>query len=392
MPKIIIPYRNELKVLAKNILRRLSSLIGRGLLAPDVSRAFLENSIVYRQDHPDITLPAAESTNLNIPFLSEQCLIQLEPDYVWRVEARKPITSLQVGRYGTPIVNQKLLLNLDFNSTADVLNLAWSRQQVHYPIVVAPWSHPWGSYYDFVIFILTKLCRIEQALTPDLWQTVQVCYPLRGTHYEAQFLDRLGIPKPARIDTLSSGLAIQANCLILANNHPGDLSYCSPQDVALLRRRFLTPQPSHTVKKRLYISRKHRRKVKNEAEICAVLTQEFGFEIVADVDRTVDEQIALFRQAEIVVAPHGAGLTNLIWCDPGTQVIELFYQGYTPRYYNYLCQILGLKYKYMIDEDVASHILPEYTRTIHDMQIKVEDLRQALQAWSCIPALSGKQN
>jgi capsular polysaccharide biosynthesis protein len=35
------------------------------------------------------------------------------------------------------------------------------------------------------------------------------------------------------------------------------------------------------------------------------------------------EQIAVFSRAECVVGPHGAGLTNLTFCRPGTKVVEI---------------------------------------------------------------------
>jgi capsular polysaccharide biosynthesis protein len=34
-------------------------------------------------------------------------------------------------------------------------------------------------------------------------------------------------------------------------------------------------------------------------------------------------QILLFQSAEFVISPHGAGLANLLFCEPGTKVIEL---------------------------------------------------------------------
>ena len=35
------------------------------------------------------------------------------------------------------------------------------------------------------------------------------------------------------------------------------------------------------------------------------------------------DQVALFHRAECVVGPHGAGLTNLLFCRSGTPVIEI---------------------------------------------------------------------
>lgn len=36
------------------------------------------------------------------------------------------------------------------------------------------------------------------------------------------------------------------------------------------------------------------------------------------------DQIKLFASADLIVAPHGAGLSNVVFCRPGTRVVELF--------------------------------------------------------------------
>ena len=35
-------------------------------------------------------------------------------------------------------------------------------------------------------------------------------------------------------------------------------------------------------------------------------------------------QITLFNNAKIIIAQHGAGLFNLIYCKPNTKIIEIF--------------------------------------------------------------------
>ena len=35
------------------------------------------------------------------------------------------------------------------------------------------------------------------------------------------------------------------------------------------------------------------------------------------------DQILLFQSAEFIITPHGAGLANLLFCEPETKVIEL---------------------------------------------------------------------
>ena len=48
----------------------------------------------------------------------------------------------------------------------------------------------------------------------------------------------------------------------------------------------------------------------------------YDFETVYLQGMSVVDQILLFQRAEFVVSPHGAGLANLLFCEPGTKVIE----------------------------------------------------------------------
>ena len=48
-----------------------------------------------------------------------------------------------------------------------------------------------------------------------------------------------------------------------------------------------------------------------------------GWETVVLEKMAIREQIKTFAEASHVVAAHGAGLTNLLWCQPGTKVIEI---------------------------------------------------------------------
>jgi capsular polysaccharide biosynthesis protein len=76
---------------------------------------------------------------------------------------------------------------------------------------------------------------------------------------------------------------------------------------------------------RLYISRgdSGRRPLANEAALEKALAQR-GFTIVAMSTLPLARQIALARRARLVVAPHGAGLTHLIFAEPGCRVVEIF--------------------------------------------------------------------
>jgi hypothetical protein len=62
------------------------------------------------------------------------------------------------------------------------------------------------------------------------------------------------------------------------------------------------------------------RKLLNSDELLLKLK---GWETVALENMTIKKQMKTFAEASHVVAAHGAGLTNLLWCQPGTKVIEI---------------------------------------------------------------------
>lgn len=86
---------------------------------------------------------------------------------------------------------------------------------------------------------------------------------------------------------------------------------------------------------RIYISRNKAssRRVVNEEEVIHSL-EAFGIVPIYLEDWTVAQQIQLFASAKIIVGPHGAGLANLAFCQPGSQVIEIFHaQHIVPTYW-----------------------------------------------------------
>jgi hypothetical protein len=118
---------------------------------------------------------------------------------------------------------------------------------------------------------------------------------------------------------------------------------------------FIAGQDGDDVRggRRIYISRNDTRlrRVVNERRLTPML-EALGFERALLGDLPIARQVALFRQAEIVVAPHGAGLAHIAWCKPGTKVIEFFPNPEGPRgrvrnaTYDYwlLSRLLGLGY------------------------------------------------
>jgi hypothetical protein len=82
---------------------------------------------------------------------------------------------------------------------------------------------------------------------------------------------------------------------------------------------------NNTDDKHIYVSRNDaKRKVINENELFEKVLDKFNFKRVCLSQLTFAEQVNIFYNANMIIAPHGAGLVNLIFCKSDTKVIELF--------------------------------------------------------------------
>lgn len=95
----------------------------------------------------------------------------------------------------------------------------------------------------------------------------------------------------------------------------------------------------------IYISRRFSsRSIPKEFEI-EKLMQKLGVMVVHLENLPLVDQIILFHSASLVIAPHGAGLTNLIWSSHGTKVIEIMPNIFFNGCYEFLCKLLNLNYE-----------------------------------------------
>jgi capsular polysaccharide biosynthesis protein len=65
------------------------------------------------------------------------------------------------------------------------------------------------------------------------------------------------------------------------------------------------------------------RQITNEAELVADLERR-GFRTLQATWRNHPEQVEAFSRAAVVIGVHGAGLTNIVFAQPGTHVVEIF--------------------------------------------------------------------
>jgi capsular polysaccharide biosynthesis protein len=115
---------------------------------------------------------------------------------------------------------------------------------------------------------------------------------------------------------------------------------------------------------RVYVDRSASplRRLVNEAEVMETLAP-LGFIPVRLQSCPLEDQIALFRHAECIVAPHGAGLTNLVYAAAGCRIVELQMNSYVHWCFRVLAAAGGLTYDCAIGRQYPSN--PAALPSIH---------------------------
>ena len=155
--------------------------------------------------------------------------------------------------------------------------------------------------------------------------------------FQRETLDCLNIPKHKRISS-EKFRHIKAKELIMTD-HPLVTSGNATKDnlnipnwiILWLKDNFLNPDIiiNKKIKNKIYIDRgdtisNHlpQRLISNEDEIKKYLLKN-NFIFVKLHEAKFREQINLFHNAECIVGLHGAGFVNVVFCKPGTKIIEL---------------------------------------------------------------------
>ena len=140
-----------------------------------------------------------------------------------------------------------------------------------------------------------------------------------------------------------------------------------------LRTSFLPENPAVPFRL-IYISRKDAlyRKVINENEVEDYLKRS-GFELLQMSEFPFSEQVKIFSEARIVVAPHGAGLTNTVFCQKAS-ILELVSPSYVGGFSKLASQV-GNEYYYLMGEDAPGNSPPAW----RDFKINLDEMKQILE-------------
>jgi hypothetical protein len=194
-----------------------------------------------------------------------------------------------------------------------------------YALLAHPWSY---GYYHWLLEALPRLALLEQdARLADL----QLIVPGPLKRFQQETLQLAGIPDERLVSFDGGCWEVEE---LFFPSLPAPTGNPSPHAVEWLRRTFLpgTPdlaEPSGLGGRKLYLSRRDapQRRLLNETQITDFLVSE-GFEIYCAGDHSFAEQVKTFSEASLVIAPHGAAVSNMVFASSSACLIEFFGRNY----------------------------------------------------------------
>lgn len=196
------------------------------------------------------------------------------------------------------------------------------------------------NYYHWMTEVLPKLALLAKQGVHFDW-----LYVPQNLRFMKESLSLWGIAQE-KIIPASDYTYIQADTMVAVSAVSKSI-YTPHWVVDCLRATYLPLVASHAIKpgaKKVFISRKKAsfRRIINEDEVFSLFKAQ-GFVRYCLEDLSLLEQVALFHGADVIVAPHGAGLVNMIFCKQGALIVEIF-QEHQDETFWYLSQTVGLHY------------------------------------------------
>ena len=220
----------------------------------------------------------------------------------------------------------------------------------------------------------------------DLRTIDQFVFHMIEAPFHWETLNLLGIPKEKIIDTRDHPHIAAENLVVPSIfHHPANGG--SRWIIDFLRKLILEKANVKIPKfRRIYISRSgaSKRLIINDKEVENILNN-YGFQSVTMDSMSVVEQAAMLSEAEVVVGVHGAGLTNIVFCSPGTKVVEIFSPLYCTNSYFVMSNQCNLDYFCLAGEDYDESLknqperkIPNSTHGAKDILINMKSLSNLL--------------
>jgi hypothetical protein len=233
------------------------------------------------------------------------------------------------------------------------------------------------NFFHYVIDAVSRYELVRRAgFTWDDFD--QIVLPRFRTPMTAEIDAAIGLPESK---VLRMGRREQIVCETLVQpSFPGPIA-CTPPWVVNFYRGLFPPADTTSRHRKLYFPRRGNRHPAKADEIDARMSA-MGFEIIDPV-ATPDLRTRM-AEATHIVAVHGACLTNLVFCAPGTRVLEIMpseiSKYYNRAFYRVLCASGDMPYGAVIGKSRRLRLSPFSPQPKTEFDVNLDELNDGVAA------------
>lgn len=233
-----------------------------------------------------------------------------------------------------------------------------------------------GNYGHWILDTIPKLIITKKF--KDLNSFDAILMPNIKKKFQTDSLEYFNISKNKILDgseithLYADKITIPSHPYWELNKHQFETVAKVDQDILKSIRKIFLQNSSLNKKKNenIFIDRSdsifNHNKLVNNLEIIDYLKKK-EFLIIKLSELSFNEQIKIFNEAKIIIGSHGAGLTNLIFCEPSTKVIEIGNPNFDCDVFRNISNIQNLNYSFIKAKQANSKF--------GDMIINIEDLK-----------------
>ncbi|MBC7473466.1 MAG: glycosyltransferase family 61 protein [Candidatus Sericytochromatia bacterium] len=219
---------------------------------------------------------------------------------------------------------------------------------------------PYFWHYNYHHWLIECLPRIKYFLETEELKNVKIALPANMSNFQKESFKLFDIPD---------------NRIIYCNQdykfkkvYFSSLGNFSKDEIFWLRNYIFSKLDIEAnPHKKYYISRNDAslRRINNENQLTDFLKSS-GYEILNLSGVSFIEQVKIFSQAKSIIAPHGAGLTNMIFAPDGCRITELAPNDYVNHCFWLLANVMNFEYTFLSGQKISEN---------RDFNIDLEQLK-----------------
>lgn len=231
-----------------------------------------------------------------------------------------------------------------------------------------------SNYYHWMFDIIARIHLVQKSQLKVDKYIINGC----NREFQQKWLKLIGIPFE-KLLVADTALHIEATNIIVPS-YDQPIGHAAPWAIKYLKslgQRIcnydINQENKHSEK--IYLPRSHMpyRRVTNEKEIKNYLMG-LGFNEIYPEQFSIEKQIQRFFNAETIIAPSGAALTNLLFCKPKSKLLIFQPEGLEDISYYIICNVLNIDY-YLIEGDVTGNV---NVLNLADLYINMNKLKGTL--------------